>query len=65
VTSVLRRVALALECDARSETRATVCTGPVGSCAALGSVIGHVLRTLRRDQRLVSSWLDRSVENAA
>jgi len=65
MTSLLRRVVLALECDPRSETRALVCTGPAGSCAALGSVIGHVVQTLGRDRRLLSSWLERPVRTAA
>jgi hypothetical protein len=64
VTSLVRRVVLALECDARSEARAFVCTGPIGACAALGAVVGHVLHTLGRDRRLLSSWLDR-VETSA
>jgi hypothetical protein len=65
MASVLRRVVLALECDPRSEARALTCTGPVGSCAALGTVIGHVVHTLTRDRRLLSSWLERPVETAA
>jgi hypothetical protein len=65
MTSTLRRIVLALECDPRSEARAVACTGPVGSCAALGSVVGHVLRTLGRDRRLLSSWLERSPETVA
>jgi hypothetical protein len=65
VTSLLRRVVLALEGDAGSEARALVYTGPVGSCAALGSVIGHVVQTLARDRSLVSAWLDETVGTAA
>jgi hypothetical protein len=65
VTSTLRRIVLALECDPHSEARAFTCTGPVGSCAALGWVVGHVLRTLLRDRRLLSSWLERTPETVA
>ena len=64
MSSLLRRVVLALECDPQSETRAFVCTSPVGSCAALGAVVGHVVHTLVRDRRLLSSWLARPVETA-
>jgi hypothetical protein len=65
VRALLRRVVLALECDAGSEARALVYTGPVGSCAALGSVIGHVVQALTRDRKLMSSWLDGTVETPA
>ena len=65
MTSLARRVVLAMECDPRSETRALACTGPAGACAGLGWVIGHVVRLLVRDRRLLASWLDGRGEAAA
>jgi hypothetical protein len=65
VTSTVRRIVLALECDGRSEARAMAFACPVASCAGLGSVIGHVLQTLARDRHLVSSWLDQPVRTSA
>jgi hypothetical protein len=58
MTSLLQRVLLAAECDARSELRAMVHAGPAASCAALGSVVAHVLQTLARDRRLLAAWLE-------
>jgi hypothetical protein len=58
ITSLARRVLLAAECDERSEIRALVHAGPATSCAALGSVVGHVIRTLSRDRKLVNTWLE-------
>jgi hypothetical protein len=58
VTSLARRVVLAMECDQDSEARALACTGPAGACAGLGWVVGHVVRVLLRDRRLLASWLD-------
>jgi len=58
ITSLLRRVLLATECDERSEVRALVHAGPATSCAALGSVVAHVIQTLSRDRKLVDTWLE-------
>ena len=57
ITSLVRRVLLAAECDERSEVRALVHAGPATSCAALGSVVAHVIATLSRDRKLVHTWL--------
>jgi hypothetical protein len=58
VISLVRRVLLAAECDERSEVRALVQAGPATSCAALGSVVAHVIQTLSRDRKLVNTWLE-------
>ncbi len=58
MTSLVRRVLLAAECDSSSEVRALVHAGPAASCAALGSVMAHVIQTLVRDRKLVSTWLE-------
>ena len=59
ITSLARRVLLATECDERSEVRALVHSGPATSCAALGSVVAHVIATLTRDRKLVHTWLEK------
>jgi hypothetical protein len=58
ITSLVRRVLLAAECDERLEVRALVHAGPATSCAALGSVVAHVIQTLSRDRQVVSTWLE-------
>ena len=58
MTSLVRRVLLAAECDDRAEVRALVHAGPAASCAALGSVVGHIVQTLARDRTLMSTWLE-------
>lgn len=58
MTSFVRRVLLAAECDDRSEVRALVHAGPAAACAALGSVIAHVIQTLVRDRKLMTTWLE-------
>jgi len=58
MTSLARRVLLAAECDSRSEVRALVYAGPAASCAGLGSVMAHVIQTLMRDRKLLSTWLE-------
>ena len=65
MTSLLRRVVLALECDEQAQTRAQVYCGPTACCAGLGSVIGHVTSTLLRDRRTLSTWLGGRAENPA
>jgi hypothetical protein len=65
VTGLLRRALLAMECDDRSATRALVSAGPVPACAALGSVVGHVVTTLVRDRRLLAAVLDDRVRTSS
>jgi hypothetical protein len=65
MTSLLRRVLLAMECDERAESRAFAAAGPVASCAGLGAMVGHVVATLLRDRRRLTSWLDDRMRTAA
>jgi hypothetical protein len=65
MTSILRRVVLALECDEQAQIRAQVHSGPTACCAGLGAVIAHVTSTLLRDRRTLSTWLGERAENPA
>jgi hypothetical protein len=58
MASLLRRIVLAVECYDAPARPGAVAPAPMDPGTCLGALVGHVVKTLARDRRLLDSWLD-------